>query len=155
MPNTGASKAQVGADRGREHQHGFRRVAVEAVRGAAAGAGGDEARLKYGFLARCTGTKLGPHFEAVAGPCERLFDGDADVVLHRVAKGDARPEWTDLGDVDPAPVVAPGFLPFAIARPIDPDRMRDFTQCVVRDTARRSDARIPRLGGGPSVDLRA
>jgi DNA-binding transcriptional LysR family regulator len=36
------------------------------------------------------------------------------------------------------PVVAPGFLRFPISRSISPEQMRDYVQCVIRDTARSS-----------------
>jgi DNA-binding transcriptional LysR family regulator len=36
------------------------------------------------------------------------------------------------------PVVAPGFLRFPITRSITPEQMRDYVQCVIRDTARRT-----------------
>jgi DNA-binding transcriptional LysR family regulator len=90
------------------------------------------------FFAQCPGTRLHLHFEAVAGPWERLFDGEADVILHRVDKSDARIEWIDLCKVPFIPVVAPGLLPAPGPRAITPERMRGFTQCVMRDTARHS-----------------
>ncbi len=90
------------------------------------------------FFAQCPGTRLHLHFEAVAGPWERLFDGEADVILHRVDKSDPRVEWVDLCKVPFIPVVAPGLLPAPIKRAIMPQQMREFTQCVMRDTARHS-----------------
>lgn len=90
------------------------------------------------FFSQCPGTRLHLHFEAVAGPWERLFDGEADVILHRVDKSDARVEWVDLCKVPFIPVVAPGLLPEPAPRAITPERMREFTQCVMRDTARHS-----------------
>jgi DNA-binding transcriptional LysR family regulator len=39
------------------------------------------------------------------------------------------------------PVVAPGFLRFPISPSITPEEMRDYVQCVIRDTARRSSPR--------------
>lgn len=90
------------------------------------------------FFAQCPGTRLHLHFEAVTGPWERLFDGEADVILHRVDKSDARLEWIDLCKVPFIPVVAPGLLPVQTRRAITPEQMRAFTQCVMRDTARHS-----------------
>lgn len=86
-------------------------------------------------------TRLHLHFEAVTGPWERLMDADADVIVHRVDKNDARVEWLDLGKVRLVPVAAPGFLPFAVRRTIRQDEMRPFTQCVIRDSARHSTPR--------------
>ncbi len=55
-----------------------------------------------------TACRLRGHHRAV----ERLFDDEADLILHRVDKADPRLEWIDLGTVSVVPVVAPGFLPF-------------------------------------------
>lgn len=77
-------------------------------------------------------------FEAVTGPWERLFDGEADLIIHRVDETDPRLEWVDLCDVALVPVVAAGLLPFPTSRSITPEQMRPFTQCVMRDTARHS-----------------
>jgi DNA-binding transcriptional LysR family regulator len=90
------------------------------------------------FFAQCPGTRLHLHFEAISGPWERLFDGEADLILHHIDKSDPRLEWLDLCEVSLVPVVAAGFLPFPPSRSIRPDQMRDFTQCIIRDTARHS-----------------
>ncbi|MFC5473868.1 LysR family transcriptional regulator [Paraherbaspirillum soli] len=90
------------------------------------------------FFSQCPNTRLHLHFEAVAGPQERLFDGEADLILHRIDKSDPRLEWLDLCKVPFIPVVAPGFLPERSRHAITPDQMRAFTQCVMRDTARHS-----------------
>jgi DNA-binding transcriptional LysR family regulator len=68
---------------------------------------------------------------------ERLLDDDADLIVHWVDKSDARIEWQDLCDIAFVPVVASGFLPDDPS-PLTPERMRDFTQCVLRDSARHS-----------------
>lgn len=88
------------------------------------------------FFARCPGTRLDLHFEAVTGPWERLFDDEVDLILHRIDKSDPRLEWIDLGTVSLLPVVAPGFLPFATTRALVPEQLQGFTQCIIRDTAR-------------------
>ena len=93
------------------------------------------------FFAQCPGTRLHLHFEAVTGPWERLFDGEADLILHRVDKGDPRLEWLDLGKVAMVPVVGAGLLPTPLPRALTPERMRAYTQCVMRDTARHTPAR--------------
>lgn len=94
--------------------------------------------LLSAFFSQCPGTRLHLHFEAVTGPWERLFDGDADLIVHRIDKTDPRLEWIDLCKIPLVPVVAPGLLPFPITRAITPAQMRDVTQCVMRDTARHS-----------------
>src|SRR5690349_8346516 len=91
------------------------------------------------FFDGCPRTRLHLHFEAIAGPWERLLDEDADVILHHVDKSDVRLEFIDFLEVALIPVVAPGFLRFPISRSITPEQMRDYVQCVVRDTARHSE----------------
>ncbi len=93
------------------------------------------------LFAGCPGTRLHLHFEAVTGPIERLLDGDADLILHRVDKEDARIEWIDLCKVQFVPVIAPALLPDPTARAPQPKQLRAFTQCIIRDTARHSPAR--------------
>jgi DNA-binding transcriptional LysR family regulator len=90
------------------------------------------------FFDGCPGTALHLHFEAIAGPWQRLFDGEADLILHHIDKADTRLEFIDLFKVKLVPVVAPNFLRFPISRSISPDEMRDYVQCVIRDTARGS-----------------
>lgn len=92
------------------------------------------------FFAGCPATRLSLHFETVSGPLERLLDDEADLILHRVDKADPRIEWIDLGKVPFVPVVAPGLLPSPLPRAIRPERLRGFTQCVMRDSARHSPA---------------
>ena len=55
-------------------------------------------------------TRLHLHFEALSGPWERLFDGEADLILHHIDKSDARLEFIDLFAVVLMPVAAPGFV---------------------------------------------
>jgi len=93
------------------------------------------------FFDGCPGTRLHLHFEAISGPWERLLDEEADLILHHIDKSDARLEFIDLFDVPLIPVVAPGFLRFPISRSITPEQMRDYVQCVIRDSARHSTTR--------------
>jgi DNA-binding transcriptional LysR family regulator len=94
--------------------------------------------LLRSFFDRHPGTRLHLHVEALAGPWERLFDGEADLIIHHIDKADPRLEFIDLCAVTLIPVVAPGFLRFAISDRITPEQMRDYVQCVIRDTARHS-----------------
>jgi DNA-binding transcriptional LysR family regulator len=93
------------------------------------------------FFDDCPGTQLHLHFEAITGPWERLFDGDADLILHHIDKTDPRLEFVDLFSVRVMPVVAPGFLRFSVSRSITPEQMRDYVQCVIRDTVRHTPPR--------------
>lgn len=95
-------------------------------------------RLLRKFFDHCPGTRLHLHFEAISGPWERLFDGEADLILHHVDKADTRFDSVDLFAVKLIPVVAPNFLRFPISRAMTPEMMRDHVQCVIRDTARQS-----------------
>src|SRR5713101_1803363 len=93
------------------------------------------------FFDDCPGTRLHLHFEAITGPWERLFDGDADLILHHIDKADPRLEFLDLFSVRVMPVVAPGFLRFPISHSITPEQMRDYVQCVIRDSVRHTPPR--------------
>jgi DNA-binding transcriptional LysR family regulator len=93
------------------------------------------------FFNACPGTRLHLHFEALSGAWERLFDGEADLILHHIDNSDPRLDFIELFEVQLIPVVAPGFLPFRITGSITPEQMRDFCQCIIRDTARHSPPR--------------
>ncbi len=98
-------------------------------------------KLLRRFFDRCPGTRLHLHFEAISGPWERLFDDEADLIFHHIDKADPRLDFIDLFRVKLVPVVAPGFLRFPISRSITPEQMRDYVQCVIRDSARRDAPR--------------
>src|SRR5258708_1662897 len=97
--------------------------------------------LLRAFFDNCPGTRLHLHFEAITGPWERLLDDEADLILHHIDKNDPRLEFIDLFTVKLVPVVAPNFLRFPISRSITPEQVRDYVQCVIRDTAQRSTPR--------------
>lgn len=88
------------------------------------------------FFATQPRTRLQLYFESVSGPLERLLDGEAELILHRVDKADPRLEWLDLGQVDFIPVIAPGLL--TVTTDIRPEHLHSLTQCVMRDSARHS-----------------
>jgi DNA-binding transcriptional LysR family regulator len=83
-------------------------------------------------------TQLHLHFEALAGPIERLRDGEAALILHHVDMADPEIEHLSLLTVELEPVVAPGFLAFPITPHVAPRQMRDYVQCVIRDSARHT-----------------
>jgi DNA-binding transcriptional LysR family regulator len=93
------------------------------------------------FFSASASTRLHLYFEAISGPWERLFDGEADLILHHIDASDPRLESIALFDVPLIPVVAPKFLPFRITKTITPEQMRDYCQCIIRDTARHSPPR--------------
>jgi len=94
--------------------------------------------LLRSFFDRSPGTRLHLHFEAISGPWERLFEDEADLIFHHIDKSDPRLEFVDLMSVALVPVVAPNFLRFPVSTSITPEQMRDYVQCVIRDTARKS-----------------
>jgi DNA-binding transcriptional LysR family regulator len=100
------------------------------------------------FFDSCPGTRLNLHFEAISGPWERLIDGEVGLNLHHIDKTDPRFEFIDLFPVRLVPVVAPGFLRFPVSRSITLEQMRDYTQCVIRDTARQLPERNYYLAEG-------
>ena len=89
-------------------------------------------RLLRRFFDTWPATRLQLHFEALAGPWERLFDGEADLILHHIDKADLRLDFIELAAVSLIPVAAPGFLP----GPPTPEQLRGVAQCILRDTAR-------------------
>jgi DNA-binding transcriptional LysR family regulator len=107
-------------------------------------------RLLHKFSIARPHTRLHLHFEALTGPWERLFDGDADLIIHHVDKADAKLEWKDLFPVTLVPVVAPGFLPFAVTRTITPKQMKAQVQCIIRDSARKPTRDYFVVEGGQS-----
>lgn len=94
-------------------------------------------RLLGRFFAGHNRTRLHLEYETINGPLERLLEGHADLILHRADPSDPRLERVDLCTVEFVPVVAPGFLSTASGLAITPERMRPYTQCVIRDTARQ------------------
>ncbi|MFM0224297.1 LysR family transcriptional regulator [Paraburkholderia dipogonis] len=88
------------------------------------------------FFSKCLHTRLHLHFETVGGPVERLKARDADLMFHRVDTTDPSLEWIALRKVRLIPVAAPSLLPASLARTLRPEQLRDYTQCVMRDSAR-------------------
>ena len=95
----------------------------------------DTLGLLKAFFERHPNTRLDLHFEALAGPLDRLLNGQADIIIHHVDRSDMRLEFIALHSVRIIPVVAPGFLDFAIDDKITPEKLRGFPQCIIRDTA--------------------
>jgi DNA-binding transcriptional LysR family regulator len=105
------------------------------------------------FFRRRPATRLHVQVEAVTGPLERLYEGDADLIVHGVDKSDPRVEWIDLSRVPFVPVVAPGFLRFPLGRAIRPAHMREYTQCIIRDTARQQGKSYFTIEGAPQCSV--
>ena len=98
-----------------------------------------------GFLRRffddCPGTQLHLHFEALSGPWEKLLDDEADLIIHHIDRSDQRFESVDIGTVSLVPVVAPGFIKEPIGPHLGLSEMRRYVQCVIRDSAHKSQPR--------------
>jgi DNA-binding transcriptional LysR family regulator len=90
------------------------------------------------FRLKAPATQLHLSHEAVGGPLERLLDGEADLILHRAEPTDPRVEFLSLCQVTLVPVASPDFLAIPSSAEIRPEQLRPYTQCVIRDTARRS-----------------
>lgn len=73
-------------------------------------------------------TRLTLMHEAIAGPWERLAQGECDLIFHHQDQPSPRFESIELFSVRLVPVAAPGFV-----RP--GADMRALTQCVIRDSS--------------------
>jgi DNA-binding transcriptional LysR family regulator len=91
-------------------------------------------QLLKGFFADHPQTRLNLRFETLTAPWALLEQDSTDLILHHVEGGDSRFETLPLGRITLIPVVAPGFLPFP-PESASVERMRDFTQCIIRDSA--------------------
>jgi DNA-binding transcriptional LysR family regulator len=89
------------------------------------------------FFVQRPHTRLHLHFETVGDPVERLKAGDADLILHRVDTTDRSLEWIALRKVRLIPVAAPGLLTTALPKTLREEHLRDYAQCVMRDSARK------------------
>ncbi|THD49848.1 MAG: LysR family transcriptional regulator [Bradyrhizobium sp.] len=96
--------------------------------------------LLKAFFAAHPQTRLHLQFETLSAPWELLAAEQVDLILHHVLEGDARFETIPLQKVSLIPVAAPGFLPFPAAEATI-ERMRNLTQCVIRDSAQNPQPR--------------
>ena len=83
-------------------------------------------------------THLNLFFGNLSGPNELLFDDKADLIIHHIDKSDPRYDYRDFCKVKIIPVAAPDFLNISISRNIQYEDLRDYTQCLIRDTATHS-----------------
>lgn len=96
--------------------------------------------LLRGFFAARPATRLHLSFEALAGPWELLLGDRADLILHHVDQADPRFETLSLHRIRLIPVAAPDFLPLE-PKQASYETLRDFVQCVIRDTAQSGASR--------------
>jgi DNA-binding transcriptional LysR family regulator len=90
------------------------------------------------FSDACPQTRLHLHVENLSAPMTRLVDGDADLMFHYVERESVPLEQIAIGKVRLVPVVAPGFLRRAVTDSITPEEMRDYVQCVIRDSVQNA-----------------
>lgn len=80
-------------------------------------------------------TRLNLFFGNLFGPNELLLDGKADLIIHHIDISDPRYEYREFCKVTIVPVVASGFLNFPVSKKIRYEELRDYTQCLIRDTS--------------------
>ncbi len=100
----------------------------------------DTLELLKSFFKHRPNTRLELHFETLAGPLDRLLNGQADIIIHHIDQSDIRLEYISLYRVGIIPVVAPDFLDFPIDDKISPEKMRHLPQCIIRDTSKHLPA---------------
>ncbi len=95
-------------------------------------------RLLRAFARRHPRVQLDLAFENLAGPRERLLDGEADLIVHHVDPADPRFERHVIARVEIIPVAAPDFLRPETLDDLSYETLGDYTQCIIRDTAHDS-----------------
>jgi len=98
----------------------------------------DVLKILRAFSEKNSFTHLNLHFENLYGPNEQLLNKNADLIIHHIDKSDSRYEYQDYCQVSIVPVVAPGFLKLPINKKLKYSDLRDYTQCIIRDTAKDS-----------------
>lgn len=96
---------------------------------------GDALKVLRLFSEEYTFPSLNLLFENLQGPNERLLTGDADLIIHHIDQSDPRYEYQDFCKVSVVPVVAAGFLDIAISEQLKYSDLKNYTQCIIRDTA--------------------
>ena len=100
---------------------------------------GKTLRVLRGFAQQHPQVQLDLDFENLSGPRERLLDGEVDLIIHHVDPSDPRFECQKIDQVRIIPVVAPGFLAFEPDGDTRYAALRPYTQCIIRDTARKGE----------------
>jgi len=99
----------------------------------------DVLKILRAFSEENSFTHLNLHFENLYGPNEKLLNENADLIIHHIDKSDSRYKYKDYCQVSIVPVVAPGFLKIPIDHQLKYSDLRDYTQCIIRDTAKNSN----------------
>lgn len=110
--------------------------------------------LFVGFFGEVPHTRPVLHTEVLGGPWARLLRAEVDLAVHHIDQPRPELETHRLFDVAVIPVAAPGFLPFAPHRQIQPRELLPLRQCVLRDGARDwPAASYHLLNGAPVVSV--
>lgn len=80
-------------------------------------------------------------FDNLGGVNERLFNGQADVIIHHIDKSGIRYEYKDFYKVDVIPVVAPNFLDVNTSINLSYLDLSQYTQCIIRGTTEKRDTK--------------
>ncbi|MTW05569.1 LysR family transcriptional regulator [Pseudoduganella ginsengisoli] len=75
------------------------------------------------------------HHDVLAAPWAKLLRGEADLAIHHLDQPRPELETLYLFDVSVIPVAAPGFVPQASGRLLQPADLRPLRQCILRDGA--------------------
>lgn len=86
------------------------------------------------FLTQYPYTQLNLLFENIHGPNQRLYAGDADLIIHHIDKSDPRCEHKSFCHVRVVPVAAPGYLNIPLSPDLEYSHLKNYTQCIIRDT---------------------
>lgn len=93
------------------------------------------------FSGATSHTQINLHFDNLSVPAEKLFSGEANIIVHHIDKADTRLEYLDFCTVEMLPVAAPGFLDMRITDELRYEDMKRYTQCVIRDPGQGGAAR--------------
>lgn len=80
-------------------------------------------------------TQINLLFETINGPNERLLSTEADLIVHHLHKADRRYEFMDFTSVQLVPVAAPSLIGNKNLGELTYDDLKNYTQCIIRDTA--------------------
>jgi DNA-binding transcriptional LysR family regulator len=93
-------------------------------------------KILHGFLEQYPFTRINLLFENIHGPNERLFAGEADLIIHYIDKSNPIYEYKTFCKVPVVPVVAPGFLNIPLSDNLEYSDLKDYTQCIIRGTGK-------------------
>ncbi len=99
----------------------------------------DTLKIMRAFGKRYPNARLNLFFENLSGPNERLLANEVDLIIHYVDKADPRYDYREYCQVPVVPVAAAGFLGFPVTKTLSYVDLKNYTQCIIRDTARSNN----------------